>query len=118
MQGEILTTSGRTLLPAATEMRTLRVVYGGMDATSVTITETTDADNVLTSVTPSVSSSPGEVELVLVANTTNREKQVTLTFTLEGTTLDAVVVTFTQCRAIRAVYVPQVAMEAMQARQG
>ena len=107
MQGEILTTSGRTLLPAATEMRTLRVVYGGMDATSVTITETTDADNALTSVTPSVSSSPGEVELVFVANTTNREKPVTLTFTLGGgATLDPVMLTFAQSRgAAVAVYV-------------
>ena len=97
-QGEVLSTSGRNLLPAAVGTSTLRVVYGGMGASSVTIAETTDADNVLTSVTPSVSSSPGDVELVLVANTTNREKQVTLTFTLEGATHDDVVLTFSQRR--------------------
>ena len=93
-------------MPAAAGTITLRVIYGGMNASGVTIAETTDADNILTSVTSSISFSPGDVELVVVANTTNREKQVTLTFTLQGATLDDVVLTLSQRRgAASAVYV-------------
>ena len=105
-RGETLSTSGRNLLPAAAGTSTLQVVYGGTGAMGVSVTETTDADNILSSVTASVSSSPGDVDLVLVANTTNREREVTLTFTLQGATLDDVVLTFTQRRgAASAVYV-------------
>ena len=105
--GEVLSTSGSNPLPAAAGTTTLQVVYGGTGAMGVAITETTDADNILSSVTPSVSSSPGDVALVLVANTTtSSEKEVTLTFTLQGASLDAVVITFSQRRgAPLAVYV-------------
>ena len=86
IKGEALQPSTGGTLPALGGELRLHVVYAGMDATGVRIAKTRDTDNILSlGSTSVVSSSPAEVMLRVSPNTTITTREVTLTFTLEGT---------------------------------
>ena len=74
------------LLDASGGTATLRVRYAGTDVTALSITETSDPNNILSAAMPSSTTSPTEVTLTAVANTTSMWREAVMTFGLTGAT--------------------------------